>query len=149
MQKEEAIKKTRIIFWAQAIVSATLAILLQTELASSTAIALSPTTLYTIEVAGIMLTICLIPLAIKGFSAQVSKAAKKKIPHFIEYYHSKCNARTSILFMVIMMNIALYYILGRNSGPLYCGLLGVAAAIYSYPTKGTLDNYLNDQDHQE
>lgn len=149
MQKEEAIKKTRTIFWAQAVVSVALVALLQTGFIDSTAITMAPTTLYAIEVASILLTICLIPLAIKGFSAQVSKAAKKKIPHFIEYYHSKCNARTSILFMVIMMNIALYYILGRNSGPLYCGLLGVAAAIYSYPTKGTLDNYLNDQDHQE
>lgn len=149
MQKEEAIKKTRTIYWTQAVVSVVLAALLQAGLIDSTGITMAPTTLYAIEVAGIMLTICLIPLAIKGFSARVSKAAKRKTPHFIEYYHSKCNARTSILFMVIMMNIALYYILGRSSGPLYCGLLGVAAAIYSYPTKGALENYLNDQDHQE
>ncbi|MBQ7948011.1 MAG: hypothetical protein IJ277_07595 [Bacteroidaceae bacterium] len=149
MQKEEAIKKTRTIYRAQAIVSVVLAALLQTGLIDSTGITMAPTTLYAIEVAGIMLTICLIPLAIKGFSARVSKAAKRKTPHFIEYYHNKCNARTSILFMVIMMNIALYYILGRSSGPLYCGLLGVAAAIYSYPAKSTFENYLNNRENEE
>lgn len=146
MQKEEALKKTRIMFWVQTIAAIALVAIFESNLINNTDIAVTHPARYPIEVAGIMLTICIIPLAVKGFSTQVSKAAKNRIPHFIEYYHSKCNARTSLLFMVIMANIALYYLLGNNSGALYCGLLGVAAAIYSYPTKTTLDNYCNIQE---
>ena len=54
MQKEDAIKKTRTIYRAQAVVSAALVALLQTGFIDSTAITMAPTTLYAIEVAGIV-----------------------------------------------------------------------------------------------
>ena len=40
------------------------------------------------------------------------------------------------------------YIMDNNSA-LYCGLLGIAAAIYSYPTQTTLDSYCNTQEEEK
>ncbi len=148
MQKEEALKKTRILFWGQAIVAALLIVLFESGLINRENIEMAPGTQYIIEVAGVMLTLILIPLAIKGFSAQMARATKNKIPHFINYYYNKSNARTSILFIVVMMNTVLYYSLGNNSS-FYCGLLGIAAAIYSYPTKATLNNYDTNKQSKE
>lgn len=148
MQKEEAIKKARIVFWAQATMAATLAALFQTGYIIKETLNLAPTTRYITEVAGVMLTIMLIPLAIKAFTKQMQRAAKEKTNHFIEYYHNKCNARTTILFAVVMMNIALYYALDNNSS-FYCTLLGIAAAIYSYPTRAIIDKYCNNQEREE
>ena len=148
MQKEEVIKKARIAFMAQAAIATLLIVLFETGHIAGNIPGISPTTRYIAEVAGIMLTIILIPLAIKGFSMQMTRAAKEKTSHFIEYYRAKSNARTTILFLVIMMNTALYYIMDNNSA-LYCGLLGIAAAIYSYPTQAALDSYCNTQEEEE
>lgn len=148
MNKEDALKKTRILFWVHTIVAAALVALFETGYKEKNIIDLIPVSLYIVETTGIMLTIILIPLAIKGFSMQVTRAAKNKIPNFIEYYYNKCNARTTILFAVVMMNIALYYTL-KNSSFFYCGLLGIAAAIYSYPTKATLNSYCNSSEDKE
>lgn len=148
MHKKEVIKKARIVFMVQAVIAALLIALFETGCIASDIPGIPPTTRYIAEVAGVMLTIILIPLAIKGFSMQMTRAAKEKTDHFIEYYRAKSNARTTILFLVIMMNTALYYIMDNNSA-LYCGLLGIAAAIYSYPTQTTLDSYCNTQEEEK
>lgn len=148
MQKKEVIKKARIVFMVQAVIAALLIALFETDCIASDIPGIAHTTRYIAEVAGVMLTIILIPLAIKGFSMQMTRAAKEKTDHFIEYYRAKSNARTTILFLVIMMNTALYYIMDNNSA-LYSGLLGLAAAIYSYPTKAALDSYCNTQEEEK
>lgn len=148
MNAQEAIKGARITFWVQATMAAALATLFATGIIGSSEITISDTNRYIAEVAGVAFTIIAIPLAIKGFSAQMRRAAERKTDHFIEYYHSKCNARTSILFVATVMNIAIYFILDNNSA-LYCTLLCIAAAIYSYPTQATLDNYHNNREEKE
>ena len=140
----DTIKNIRITFWVQAAITATAIILFETGVMPTGCIQLSPTAQYTSEVAGIMLTISLIPLAIKGFSAQMRRAAEQNMPHFNEYFRSKSNARLSILFFVTIMNIVLYYGMG-NDKAFYCALFGIIATIYSYPTQGALNNYTQEK----
>lgn len=121
--------------------------LFETGIIAKNSISLTPAMQYASEVASALLTIALIPLAIKGFSTLMRRAAEKKTPHFNEYFYNMSNARLSILFVVTIMNITLYYGNGNNSA-FYCALLGVAATIYSYPTAGILDNS-NQEDNRE
>lgn len=146
MTIDNTIKSIRTTFWLQTAIIIAAIILFETGIIAKNSIDLTPTMQYICEVGGIILTIALIPLAIKGFSAQMRRAAEQKVPHFNEYFRSKCNARLSIIFAVTITNILLYYGTGYN-GALYCALFGIAATIYSYPTKETLSNYtLNEED---
>lgn len=146
MNINNTIRSTRTTFWLQAAITIAAIILFETGALPKECISLTPTMQYISEVAGIMLTITLIPLAIKGFSAQMRRAAEKEIPNFYEYFRSRCNARLSIIFAVTITNILLYYGTANN-GALYCALFGIAATIYSYPTKEALDNYkLNEEE---
>ena len=122
--------------------------LFETGILPKNCINLTPTMQYISEVAGIILTITLIPLAIKGFSAQMRRAAEQELPHFNEYFRSRCNARLSIIFAVTITNILLYYGTANN-GALYCALFGIAATIYSYPTKETLSNYTLNKEEKK
>lgn len=143
MTKKEALKKTRTIFWLQAATAIALIILFETNFIR---FSISGTYSYITDVAGIMLTLLIIPVAIKGFTAQMNKAVRKKIPHLIEYYYTRSSARCSLIFFVIIANIVLYY--SGNTNALYCGMFGVAAAIYSYPIEDAIDNYLQKQEEE-
>lgn len=128
-------------FWVQTACMACMATLFESGMLAKGSITPAPTARYIIDVAGVMLTITLIPLALKGFSALIKREIERKNPHFIEFFHAKSTARLSILFAAIMMNIVLYYGTGNESA-LYCGILAVGAFIYSYPTMATLNNCL-------
>ena len=141
MTREETIRKTRILFWVQTACMACMATLFESGMLAKGSITPAPTARYIIDVAGVMLTITLIPLALKGFSTLIKREIERKNPHFIEFFHAKSTARLSILFAAIMMNIVLYYGTGNESA-LYCGILAVGAFIYSYPTMATLNNCL-------
>lgn len=148
MEKREALKKARLTFWMQAAMTIAIIALFETGFIAKDSISLTPTLQYTTEVAGVILTIALIPLAIKGFSTLMQRATERRIPHFNEYFYVKSNARLSILFTVTIMNTALYYGTGNNSA-FYCALLGIAATIYSYPTQRQLDNYAQENNNEK
>lgn len=141
MTREEAIRKTRILFWVQAACMACMAALFECGMLAKGSITLTPTAKYMIDVTGVMLTIILIPLALKGFSTLIKREIERKNPNFIEFFHAKGTARLSILFAAVMVNIVLYYGTSNESA-LYCGILAGGAFIYSYPTMATLDNCL-------
>lgn len=143
MENKNTLKKIRTMWWMQATVVAIVIALFETGFITQGLFAPTPATRYVINVAAIMLTMALIPLAIKGFSTMMRKAKKKKMPHFIDYYRTMSNARISILFTVVMINALLYYGMS-NEGALYCGILGLAAAIYSYPTEEVLNIYMKE-----
>ena len=141
MRREEAIRKTRILFWVQAACMACMAALFECGMLAKGSITPTPTAKYMIDVTGVMLTIILIPLALKGFSTLIKREIERKNPNFIEFFHAKGTARLSILFAAVMVNIVLYYGTSNESA-LYCGILAGGAFIYSYPTMATLDNCL-------
>ncbi len=148
MEKREALKKARLTFWMQAAMTIAIIALFEAGFIAKNTISLTPTMQYTVSVASVLLTIAFIPLAIKGFSSLMQRAIERKNPLFNEYFYTKSNARLSILFAVTIMNIALYYGTGNNSA-FYCALLGIAATIYSYPTKRLLDSYTQENNEEE
>ena len=139
MTTAQALKKTRINFWVHIAILAAIAAVFETGLIAKNTLAMSEQTRYIVDVAGIMLTSGLIPLAIKGFSSQMRKAAKEKREELQQLFVAKSNARVALLFIVAATNLFLYYT-ASNNGAFYCAILGLAALVYSYPTAGTIEN---------
>lgn len=105
---------------------------------------LLPDDIYMLEVTTVMVTMALIPLALKIFSRAMKKAAGAGKIKLLKTFSNMSLVRISLLFVVIVVNAFIYYGIGYN-GALYCGLFGYCALIYSYPTARTLDSYINNE----
>lgn len=98
-------------------------------------------TMYAVEVVTIMVTVLLIPLAVKGFTRSLEKAKTLPVEEFLKVFCKKSLQRIFLLFIVVLVNEFAYYGLNYD-GALYCGLLGFGSMIYSFPTRMVLEQYL-------
>lgn len=105
----------------------------------------SSTAMYVMQVVTVMLTVILIPLAIKGFTRSLEKAKGMPEACLINLFCKKSLQRIFLLFIVIIVNEFAYYGLGYDSA-LYCALLGLGSMIYSFPTRMVLEQYLAAED---
>lgn len=96
---------------------------------------------YVIEVVTIMLTVLLVPLAIKGFSGALNKSLGCSEEVFLALFAKKAFQRIALLFVALLLNEFVYYGLDYN-GAFYCGLLALFSLLYSYPTKMVLEGYI-------
>ena len=103
--------------------------------------------LYYIEVSAVMLTIAIIPFALKGFSRAMKKGADLDGIAFLKLYSKKSLLRMFLLFIAIVVNIFVYYGIEYN-GALYCAIISFGALLYSYPTGKVLDEYQNGNETQ-
>lgn len=142
MTHKERLKKAKRYFWGMTIFFILFVALFESNLVAHGFITLSPTARYIADVAGILLTIGLIPLALKGFSRGVKKALNAEGNNLARQYSRLCIMRMSIIYTVIIINAILYYGT-ENSGAFYCCLFGIASFIYSYPAGNTPKNNQN------
>jgi hypothetical protein len=98
--------------------------------------------MYYIEVSTIMLTIAIIPFALKGFSRAMKKGSSLENSAFLKLYGKWSLIRIFMLFVALVINIFTYYGLEYN-GAMYCAIISFGALIYSYPTGKVLDEYQN------
>ena len=98
--------------------------------------------MYYIEVSTIMLTIAIIPIALKGFSRAMKKGSSLENSAFLKLYGKWSLIRIFMLFVALVINIFAYYGLEYN-GAMYCAIISFGALIYSYPTGKVLDEYQN------
>ena len=98
--------------------------------------------LYYIEVSTIMLTMAIIPLALKWFSRTMSKSTNLDKNAFLKLYSKMSLIRMFLLFIVLIVNIFIYYGIDYN-GAMYCAIVSLGALLYSYPTGKVLDEYQN------
>lgn len=101
--------------------------------------------LYYVEACTIMLTIAIIPFALKGFSRAMKKGASLGKQELLKLYGRRSLTRMFLLFIALVINIFIYYGIEYN-GALYCAIISFGALIYSYPTGKVLDSYLNDNE---
>lgn len=131
---------------------AALAVLLAFELGfvekGALAKAISSTAMYVLQVVVIMLTVILIPLAMKSFTKSLEKAKKMSEDAFLVVFSKKSLQRIFLLFVVVVVNEFAYYGLDYE-GALYCGLLGFGSMIYSFPTRMVLEQFLSDKENQK
>ena len=147
MKKNAIIKSLRIIFIA-AFVAAT-AVLLSYECGiiekGTLAKVVSPSVAYMIQVVNVMLTIILVPFAIKGFTRSLGAAKGLSEDAILKLFAKRSLQRIFLLFIVIVMNEVAYYGLGYD-GALYCGILAIGALVYSFPTRMVLEQFLCDKE---
>ena len=98
--------------------------------------------LYYIEVSAIMLTIAIIPFALKGFSRAMKKGTDLDNISFLKLYSKKSLQRMFLLFIAVVINIFVYYGV-EYKGAMYCAIISFGALLYSYPTGKVLDEYQN------
>ena len=98
--------------------------------------------LYYIEVSTIMLTMAIIPLALKWFSRTMSKSTNLDKNAFLKLYSKMSLIRMFLLFIALIVNIFIYYGVDYN-GAMYCAIVSLGALLYSYPTGKVLDEYQN------
>lgn len=103
--------------------------------------AVSGSAVYIIQVAVVMLTVVLVPLAIKGFTNSLLKSAGCSEEDYLKLFVKKSVQRIVLLFIALLLNIFVYYGVGYD-GSLYCGILALGSLIYSFPTKQVLEGYL-------
>ena len=101
--------------------------------------------IYYIEVSAIMLTMAIIPLAIKGFSRAMKKGANMDNNTLLKLYSKKSLQRMFLLFIALVINIFIYYGV-EYKGAMYCAILSFGALLYSYPTGKVLDEYTNNNE---
>ena len=129
--------KTRLLFWALLVIIAATVIVFQTGIITSGTVDVNDTTRYLLDVIGIVITITLIPIAIKKFNSVTAAAKESDEATFEKVYCHACKIRLLLLFVVVMTNIGLYYGTANN-GAMYCALAGAALFLYSFPRKRTM-----------
>jgi hypothetical protein len=102
---------------------------------------LSQTWTYILQVSAVMLTVLLIPLAVKGFTTSLDKAAGMGDEEFLKLFIRKSMQRIFLLFIALLLNLFVYYGLDYD-GSFYCGLLALCSLVYSFPTRNVLEEYL-------
>ena len=143
MNKDKILKSLRINYTVAFIATLFVIIAFETGLIPKSLLAniISSTTFYALQVATIILTIILIPLAIKGFTNSIAKAGTMDNDAALNLYCKKSIQRIFLLFIVIIINEFAYYGIGYD-GSLYCGLFGFGAMIYSFPTQMVMEQFM-------
>ena len=143
MNRKEILKSLRINFVFSLLAALLVIAAFETGvLAKSALVAVVPTSgVYVIEVVTIMLTVLFVPLAIKGFSNSLGKAAGLAEEEFLKLFAKKSMQRIFLLFIALLLNLFVYYGLDYD-GSFYCGLLALCSLVYSFPTRNVLEEYL-------
>ena len=145
MNKENVIKSLKFNF-ATSVFAALIAIAaFETGYLTKGVLALSQSEedLYYVEVCTIILTIGIIPFAIKGFSRAMKKASNLDNIAFLKLYSKKSLQCMFLLFISLVINIFVYYGIDYD-GAMYCAILSFGALLYSYPTGKIFDEYNNN-----
>ena len=93
-------------------------------------------TIYVLQVIGVLASLALIPLALRGFKKMVDRLADKEYPDDkIERIYMLCSMlRIEAFFLVVEFGVVLYYVLNDTIG-LYITAIAAICSMLAYPTK--------------
>ena len=134
----------QIAFWVAAVLICAVVILFESKIPffGTLPIATDINTLYTLEITSVVLTIAALPLALKGFSYITRVIKKSTIDNSKKerLYCAYALLRIALLFIIILFNISLYYIL-KNESAMYCGLIGAVALLFCFPSTQSINEF--------
>ena len=98
-------------------------------------------TIYILEVVGVLASLALIPLALRGFKKMVDRLDEKEYPEEkIGKIYMTCSLlRLLAFFLVIEFGVILYYILNDSIG-LYIAAIGAICSMFAIPTKAGIEH---------
>ena len=92
--------------------------------------------IYILEVVGVLASLALIPLALRGFKKMVDRLDEKNYPEEKkERIYMTCSwLRLAAFFVVIEFGVVLYYLINDTIG-LYIAVIGAICSLFAIPTK--------------
>ncbi|MBR6369444.1 MAG: hypothetical protein IKS24_00015 [Bacteroidaceae bacterium] len=92
--------------------------------------------IYILEVVGVLASLALIPLALRGFKKMVDRLDEKNYPEEKkERIYMTCSwLRLAAFFVVIEFGVVLYYLINDTIG-LYIAVIGAICSLFALPTK--------------
>lgn len=98
---------------------------------------------YVLGTLGILLTLTLVPLSLKLFSFKLFQKLKEApVERAFKRYKTYCGIRIGLLAVVVLTNIAFYYLTLQNTG-LFCTFIGLAASLFCIPGESKIRQELN------
>lgn len=146
MKPQTLLRHLRIEYFALLAVSLLIVLLYECGVWEKGLLAQDPQTEYAAQTLGIILTMGLIPLAIKGF---VTILKKRILPlpaqEALKPYLLWSEVRIALLWVVVIISLPVYY--GSSDIGLYCAIVGALASLYCFPTKTLIKRELEgDED---
>ncbi len=98
-------------------------------------------TIYIMEVAGVLCSLALIPLALKGFKQITDRMAEKDYPEerIVHIYMICSLLRLLAFFLVVEFGVILYYLINDTVG-LYIAAIAAICSLFSVPTKAGIEH---------
>jgi len=135
---ENKLARQQALFVILLVIAAATVALFEAGVLNSGGLATYDTNRYIIEVAAILLTIGLIPLSGKKFNVCMKKVKNADDETFLKTLRRESEIRLALLFVVLMINIGLYYGSG-NKNMIYWVLIPFIAYMFGFPFKKYLD----------
>jgi len=98
-------------------------------------------TIYILEVVGVLCSLALIPLALKGFKQMTDRMAEREYPEekIVRTYMNCSLLRILAFFLVVEFGIILYYLINDTIG-LYIAGIAAICSLFSVPTKTGIEH---------
>ena len=98
-------------------------------------------TIYILEVVGVLASLALIPLALRGFKRMVDRLDEKEYPDekIVKIYMTCSVLRLLAFFLVVEFGVILYYLLSDTIG-LYIAAIGAICSMFAIPTKAGIEH---------
>ena len=98
-------------------------------------------TIYILEVIGVLASLALIPLALRGFKKMVDRLDEKEYPDekIVKIYMTCSVLRLLAFFLVVEFGVILYYLLSDTIG-LYIAAIGAICSMFATPTKAGIEH---------
>ena len=98
-------------------------------------------TIYILEVIGVLASLALIPLALRGFKKMVDRLDEKEYPdeRIVKIYMTCSVLRLLAFFLVVEFGVILYYLLSDTIG-LYIAAIGAICSMFAIPTKAGIEH---------
>ena len=98
-------------------------------------------TIYVLEVIGVLASLALIPLALRGFKKMVDRLDDKEYPEEKrEKIYMICSMlRIEAFFLVVEFGVVLYYLLNDTIG-LYIAAIAAICSMFAIPTKAGIEH---------
>ncbi len=98
---------------------------------------------YIFQSISILLTIGLIPFALRMFNLNLVKRIKElPLEQALKSYQIWCNVRLSLLFVPAIMAMSFYY-LTMNTTNLFCACMALIATLFCVPSENRIKNELD------
>ena len=98
---------------------------------------------YILQCISILLTVCLIPFALRLFNLNLVKRIKElPLQQALKSYQVWSDVRLSLLFVPAILGVSFYY-LTMNSTNLFCACMALIATLFCVPSESRIKNELD------